>query len=330
MKKSLRVARNGLIILLLSPALALGAVFLFPQIILSVAGSLMKTEGIDWNKIHVLDPKIIWRLRPNLGPFVFSGTLPDGSPLDFRLTTNAMGFRGKPIRPRGPQLRILAIGDSTTFGLGVDDDKTWPAVLESLLQNKGIDAEVINAGVSGYSAFQGLRLLKEHGEKLRPDIVIATFGHTEVERSGPSDIERQAVLGSRLRLLLSIFRDPWQEKTQSLRMSPEEFREAMMALRHECTTINAKLILVAWPNRQECDCTKNPAPGPDCPPADPTYYLLVKEIASTLGVPVLDVLPVMKEQDNIYFDTVHFTEKGNGIVAQHLLATLEALDLLVR
>ena len=44
-------------------------------------------------------------------------------------------------------LNIVAIGASNTWGLGVFWDNAYPAVLQGLLRKKGIDANVINAGV---------------------------------------------------------------------------------------------------------------------------------------------------------------------------------------
>jgi acyl-CoA thioesterase I len=46
-------------------------------------------------------------------------------------------------------LNIVAIGASNTSGLGVGEQNAYPAVLERLLRQKGIDAHVTNAGVPG-------------------------------------------------------------------------------------------------------------------------------------------------------------------------------------
>ena len=46
-------------------------------------------------------------------------------------------------------LYIVAIGASNTSGLGVGEQNAYPAVLERLLRQKGIDAHVTNAGVWG-------------------------------------------------------------------------------------------------------------------------------------------------------------------------------------
>ena len=53
-----------------------------------------------------------------------------------RYTTNSMGFRGPEISvPKPPStFRALVLGESTTLGMEMDDDETWPARLEVLLQ----------------------------------------------------------------------------------------------------------------------------------------------------------------------------------------------------
>lgn len=50
----------------------------------------------------------------------------------------------------------LAIGDSTTASLEVDDDETFPARLETLLRGRGAHVNVVNLGVRGYSTGQAV------------------------------------------------------------------------------------------------------------------------------------------------------------------------------
>lgn len=58
----------------------------------------------------------------------------------FLVSTNPLGLRGPEPSSRGP--RVLAVGDSVTFGWGVADEEAWPARLSALL-----GLEVLNAGV---------------------------------------------------------------------------------------------------------------------------------------------------------------------------------------
>src|SRR5262245_56285950 len=52
-------------------------------------------------------------------------------------------------------VRIVALGDSLTAGLGLPADQAFPAKLEQALRAKGLAVEVTNAGGSGETASSG-------------------------------------------------------------------------------------------------------------------------------------------------------------------------------
>ncbi|MFZ5677224.1 MAG: arylesterase [Pseudomonadota bacterium] len=56
-------------------------------------------------------------------------------------------------------LRILALGDSLTAGLGVDPADAFPAKLEAALKARGHDIVITNAGVSGDTSTAGAERL---------------------------------------------------------------------------------------------------------------------------------------------------------------------------
>jgi acyl-CoA thioesterase-1 len=61
-----------------------------------------------------------------------------------------------PAGAAGQPVRIVALGDSLTAGYGLRAQDAFPAKLQAALQAKGIDAAVVNAGVSGDTASGGL------------------------------------------------------------------------------------------------------------------------------------------------------------------------------
>jgi lysophospholipase L1-like esterase len=91
-------------------------------------------------------------------------------------TINALGLRGSmPAIPKpAGTLRILAIGDSLTFGWGVNDDETYPARLEALLRERFTrrQVEVVNGGVVAYDLRNAARLLRYFAPALEPDVVL--------------------------------------------------------------------------------------------------------------------------------------------------------------
>jgi lysophospholipase L1-like esterase len=84
------------------------------------------------------------------------------------------GFRATGREPvRQDALKLFALGDSFTFGMGVADDETWPAQLESLLNAHGEGAVlVINGGTTSYGVFQEYDLFRERGLPTDSAVVI--------------------------------------------------------------------------------------------------------------------------------------------------------------
>jgi lysophospholipase L1-like esterase len=90
------------------------------------------------------------------------------------METGAHGFREPEGRWRKPagNLRILVIGDSVSFGIGVPADSIFSAVLEQRLSSTRAEVEIINMGVEGFLASEELIVLQEMGLRREPDLVI--------------------------------------------------------------------------------------------------------------------------------------------------------------
>ena len=87
----------------------------------------------------------------------------------------------------GPQVTILAFGDSLFAGYNVGEEESYPAVLEDTLRRQGINARVINAAVSGDTTQSGLRriafVLDNQPEP--PDLAIVELGGNDLLRAIP-------------------------------------------------------------------------------------------------------------------------------------------------
>ena len=62
-------------------------------------------------------------------------------------------WKGRPISPTLPV--IVAFGDSLSAGFGLDEADAFPVRLETALRAEGIDATVVNSGVSGETSAGG-------------------------------------------------------------------------------------------------------------------------------------------------------------------------------
>lgn len=79
-------------------------------------------------------------------------------------------------------LTILALGDSLTEGLGVDNDANYPAQLEARLQEMGYNnVKVVNSGLSGETS-TGLVNRLDWVLQTKPDITILTIGANDAMR----------------------------------------------------------------------------------------------------------------------------------------------------
>ena len=127
-------------------------------------------------KYYASDSVLFWKLRPNK-----------------ELDVNSDGFRGDVItRHKAPgTFRILALGDSCTFGWSVRAKESYPQVLQLLLRARGGQAyEIVNAGVPGYSSYQVRLLYQDKLQLYSPDVLIVFVGANDVALNMVSDKER--------------------------------------------------------------------------------------------------------------------------------------------
>ena len=89
-------------------------------------------------------------------------------------TINSYGFRGdrpEASKPDG-QYRILTTGDSSFYGFGVGDTEVFSHQLSASFIASGMNVEVLNTGIGGYTVAQHALLLDEFGWDLDPDLVV--------------------------------------------------------------------------------------------------------------------------------------------------------------
>jgi acyl-CoA thioesterase-1 len=86
--------------------------------------------------------------------------------------------------PEGPERRILAFGDSLFAGYGLEDGQGYPDVLQAALRAQGINARVIDAGVSGDTTAAGLNRLMFvlDAQETPPDLALVELGGNDLLR----------------------------------------------------------------------------------------------------------------------------------------------------
>jgi len=149
-----------------------------------------REENLSYNSSNVKgnvkgseDPLLLYELIPNTR-LKYNGWI-----VKFKTTIqtiNSGGFRGREYSIEKPSgvYRIVVLGDSLTFGQGVNDNETFPYYLEELLNKKNISAkrfEVLNFGVPGYNTLQEVEAFKVKALKYSPDLVIIAHVSNDIE-----------------------------------------------------------------------------------------------------------------------------------------------------
>lgn len=177
---------------------------LSPLLFLAIVEGVLRVAGFQYTpsleekteearrlptELYERDPELLWTMARS--------TVLDEPQAGYpRVRTNSLGLRGgtPPGERRPGEFRVLCLGDSVTFGLGVRDGFTWPEQLQRLLAAGpglgGRPVHVLNGGVVGWSSVQGMRFLNRVGW-YHPDVIVFWFGMNDVCRAwGRPDREK--------------------------------------------------------------------------------------------------------------------------------------------
>ena len=133
--------------------------------------TVLKKGTDDWRLAHITadeyrepDPVLLWR-PINRDPY------------------NAQRFKGPVVALPKParEFRMICYGDSNTEG---PIRGAWPEALQHLLAERlsggGRRYTVLNAGVAGYSSYQGLRRFRDEAGTYDPDVIVVAFGWNDL------------------------------------------------------------------------------------------------------------------------------------------------------
>ena len=122
-------------------------------------------------------PGLDYELAPNMEKEVFGEVV----------KTNSFGMRGDEPFTEATEnlLRIVALGDSFTFGHKLRGEDTYPQILEELLNESsaetGYQYEVLNLAVTGYGTQDESLTLKYKGLQWNPDLVLIGYVFNDPE-----------------------------------------------------------------------------------------------------------------------------------------------------
>lgn len=158
--------------------LILAVIIISLELALRVKDLFDKNRGLK-NSMGNINKKYCHGFKPNTR-FRLIASKNDEYNVGVRI--NNYGFRGKDItiEKEPGVVRIMAIGDSFTFGVGAEEDETIPFLIEKELKKESKRVEVLNSGFGSYSPL--LHFLKVRDEYLEfsPDLVIYFFDFSDL------------------------------------------------------------------------------------------------------------------------------------------------------
>lgn len=97
----------------------------------------------------------------------------------FEVCLNKDGFRDQNYSREKPAntLRVAALGDAVTFGLGVENNQTWPSHLEDSLDQKYEDRNIqtLNFGIPFVGTKEEVIWMNHTGRRYNPDLVVLQY-----------------------------------------------------------------------------------------------------------------------------------------------------------
>ncbi len=159
---------KNLALMMISVLVVLLVCELIMRIFYGIPSSEMNHFSLSKSKYYQRDDEIKFVPRKNI-----RGVHNKKGSFSSTFQTNSRGLRDKEYKLDKTEgiKRIVVLGDSFTWGYGVNNNEIYTERLESILPN----TEVINLGVTAYQLRQEITYFKREGIKYHPDIVIVGF-----------------------------------------------------------------------------------------------------------------------------------------------------------
>ncbi|MBU8932505.1 MAG: SGNH/GDSL hydrolase family protein [candidate division Zixibacteria bacterium] len=296
-------------------------------------------RDIDFADIYQKDARLFWRFRENQ-------TIDSRAFCYIDYHINSSGRRGPETQRQKSGLRIVALGNSCTFGWGVPWAQTWTAQLEPLVKEQyGNTVEIINAGVPGYSSHQGRIYFEEELVHLDPDVVLICFGWNDHWAAGLGipDCDQQMpapwlLKGHNLlaplktyqfmRMLVLSLTDKKQNLTlgsvATRRVSQDQF---YMNLRSMVRLAHSRAItpILVVPPIAAMDIYFDETVSP-FHRIHASYQQAIHDLAHRENLAVADLQQVFDQRndlfDDAYGDAVHYNSQGHAVAAQTIVEVL--------
>lgn len=278
------------------------------------------------------DPVIGHRLKPNQQAYTH----------DKAVTTNSFGIRDVEYSPTPAigSYRILALGDSQTFGNGLELKDTWPKQFEAHLNQSSTDNhfEVLNCGLPGSDTWQHELIFDRMIANYNPNAAVLAFyvndavkrfkpnpARSKVKKEGNNNLIyllKQSALLLTLRQVYFSFQKPTRAnlKQQALLKGEdsEEIKERWLQVEKSLTKIkraadkrNMIFFIASLPRRDHVDGKLS----------WDVYNKQLSTIAEKLGIPILSMLEPLQQGYETHNTELFIPWDGhNSKISNHIIA----------
>ena len=219
---------------------------------------------------YVNDNQLLSRFAPSQNGILY---LADGNPTS-NIRINEFGLRSAPLSETAEH-RVLFLGDSFTFGWGVEEHEAFTSRIDTAL---GSNISAINAGNPGYGIYQMETLLERLNPVVRPKTIVLVIWQGSLLRRPLANNEKQQFLEKRAKFRklksLSVFGTHLYRKYERLMLQygrkdlvvsigskdqknmdlNQQFKEALDAdeprllrMQEMAQKVGAKFAIVFWP-----------------------------------------------------------------------------------
>lgn len=294
----------------------------------------------DYPEYFLKDRELFWRFRPN--QVITSDFFVEG---EYHI--NSHGLRGPDFTAgKAPgTVRIICLGNSCTFGWQVGENDPYPRQLETMLDRSapGRSIQVINAGVTGYTTFQGLRFSRDEVLGWGPDVLVVSYCWND-HWAGAQDIadkdqelppqwvlDIQNACGRTLtyrwlKFMVFSIRRPVAEfsHTQPVyRVGPADYRDNLEAMIELARSRGIPVILLTSPIPPKRDF-----PPPMVHAFHEKYNEIMRSFVGQRGVTVLDVAVEFAKVEGLFdnpgADPTHYNVNGHNIIAAMIANYLQS------
>jgi len=331
-------------------------------VIVAFGLSILLAEGLlrlAWRNPFVNEtPDYLIKLERNhpLRDFEIERSVLDGESTRARFRTNERGYILPSDQFEDPQATIVFLGASTTANNAVNEELRFPALVSTLLAERGLRVNTLNAGKSGISSQDSINLLFNQVVFDEPDIAIMMHAHNDIgrlagkgeyspRRAGPASFEtalrwalqrgsiNSSLIGA-LRYWQTI-RPPAAIKEYgtaetltgaSQQQATEKYVARLKSFIGICRAFGITPVLMTQPAMKVRTAL---TPNWTDPRNQEVFNHLIREVGAEEGVLVIDLVRFFfeevedwKEPMVVFYDGVHFNNRGSELAAGYIAEQL--------